>query len=144
MYYLLFIYSTFLTTTFACLPVAKHYYNVMLSLLNSKKAVRIQQFTDGATILLRKHYHTGFNKIKYGFPSTCLREGAKIFQIFSIWGGNQIFWIFPWFLEGDLNFRFFSIGGGVMVALSPKWGWYCCCISEMGWVQWAARKNWGV
>ena len=43
---------------------------MMISLLNSKKAVRIQQFTDGATIVLRKQYNEGLNKIKYGFSST--------------------------------------------------------------------------
>ena len=51
--------------TFAFIPVAKIIYSAVISLLNSKKAVRIQQFTDGATILLRKHYHTGLNQIKY-------------------------------------------------------------------------------
>ena len=45
-------------------------YSEVLSLLNSKKAVRIQQFTDDTTIVLRKY--TELNQIKYGFPSTCL------------------------------------------------------------------------
>ena len=44
-------------------------YTVVLSLLNPKKAVRFQQWTDGETIVLKKHYHTGLNKINYGFTS---------------------------------------------------------------------------
>ena len=38
---------------------------MVLSMLNSKKDVRSQQYTDGATIVLRKYYHTGLNKIRY-------------------------------------------------------------------------------
>ena len=55
-----------------CLHTCCTIYSVVLSLLNSKKAVQIQHFTDGATIVLRKHYHTGLNQIKYDFPSTSL------------------------------------------------------------------------
>ena len=46
---------------------------ILWCFLNSKKTVRIQQFTDGATIVLRRHYHTGLNKTKYGFPSICVK-----------------------------------------------------------------------
>ena len=42
-------------------------YSVVFSLLNSKKAVRIQLFTDGASIVLRKHYYTGLNHINMVF-----------------------------------------------------------------------------
>ena len=44
--------------------------DLCLSLLNPKKDIRIQQFTDGATIVLRKDYLTGLNKI--WFPSTII------------------------------------------------------------------------
>ena len=55
-------YSIFSTMTFACLLVTKHFFSMVLSFLNSKKPVRIQHFTDGATIVFRKHYHVGLNK----------------------------------------------------------------------------------
>ena len=70
LYYSLSIYSTFWTTTFACIPVANIIYSVVLSLLNSKKALIIQQLT----MMLRKNYHTGLNKIKYGYPSTYFKH----------------------------------------------------------------------
>ena len=51
----------------AAYPFQNIIYSMVISLLNSKKAVRIQQFTDGATVVLRKHYHTGLNKINVVF-----------------------------------------------------------------------------
>ena len=74
--YLLFINSTFSITTFAFLPVPVPHiiYSDVLSLLNAKKVVRIKQLPDVATIVLKKHYHAGLNKIKYDFPSPCSPE----------------------------------------------------------------------
>ena len=47
-------------------------YSAVLSLLNSKKAVQIHQFTDGASIVSRKHYYTGLNHITMVFSQHVL------------------------------------------------------------------------
>ena len=72
LYYLLLIYSIFWWWHLPSYLWPFIIYSVGISLLNSKKAVRIQQFRDGVTIVLRQQYHTGLNKIKYWFPSICL------------------------------------------------------------------------
>ena len=62
-------------------------YSVVLSLLNTKKAVRIQQFRDGANIVLRKHYHTELNQIKYIFfrQHVWIIPTLRILFNFSFW-----------------------------------------------------------
>ena len=59
--------SIFSTTYLPTYLLPNIIYSAVLSSLNFKRNVRIQQITDGAIIVLRKHYPTVLEKTKYGF-----------------------------------------------------------------------------
>ena len=61
-------------TTFACIPIAKQYLyfsDFFAKIKESCKKLAIHRWRNPS---VEKHYHIGFNQIKYGFLLTCFNN----------------------------------------------------------------------